>query len=139
MKLKKAYIGLGSNLGDTSQNLTHAIRKIDDLSGRVLKQSQFFQSEPWGFESPNNFLNAVILIETRLSPIELLNALQTIENELGRIEKTQNSNYEDRIIDLDILLYEGVQMNSEELKIPHPHMKERDFVMIPLMEIWEDI
>lgn len=139
MKLKKAYIGLGSNLGDTSQNLTHAIRKIDDLSGRVLKQSQFFQSEPWGFESPNNFLNAVILIETRLSPIELLNTLQAIENELGRIEKTQNSNYEDRIIDLDILLYEGVQMNSEELKIPHPHMKERDFVMIPLMEIWEDI
>lgn len=85
------------------------------------------------------FLNAVILIETELSPIELLQTLQVIENELGRVDKTQNSIYKDRIIDLDILLYEGVQMNSEVLKIPHPYMKERDFVMIPLMEIWEEI
>ena len=102
--------------------------------GDVLKQSAFFASEPWGFDSKNEFLNAVILINTSLSPVELLKKTQEIETGLGR--KTKSTvGYSDRLIDIDILFYDNLIIDEAELKIPHPFIAERDFVLIPLSEI----
>lgn len=133
----KAYLSLGSNLGNKEVNLNKAIRKIDDLAGQVLRSAQFFHSKPWGFNSKNNFINTVILIETPHQPQELLSILQNIEKHIGRKHKTNKLLYEDRIIDIDILLYDDIQLDTPELTIPHPRMKERDFIMIPLKEIFE--
>lgn len=129
------YLSLGTNLGDKEVNLAKAIEKIGVLVGDVVRQSSFIETEPWGFESDNKFLNACICVETDLSPREVLEMTQMIEKELGRKEKSHNEEYHDRIIDIDILLYDDIKVDDPDLKIPHPHMKERDFVMIPLKEI----
>ncbi len=134
----KAFLSLGSNLGDKEANLEKAVGLINDQAGRVIRRSSFYYSEPWGFHSDNNFVNLVILIETDLDPIDLLHTTQSIERMLGRTEKSKDGRYADRIIDIDILLYESVMMQTEELTIPHPLMLERDFVMIPFKEIQEN-
>lgn len=131
----KAYLGLGSNLGNKKENINHAIRQISCKTGNVLRQSSYYISKPQGFQSENDFINVVVLVETNLQPLELLHQLQWIEKELGRKCKSINGMYVDRIIDIDILLYEEMILDLPELKIPHPHMKERDFVMKPLNEI----
>ncbi len=131
----KAYIALGSNLGNRELNLEKALQYIEDSAGSVQSVSSYYYSEPQGFVSVNYFVNAVVLIDTRLSPLKLLEVLQAIERKMGRKEKTKNADYNDRTIDLDILLYEGVTMDLPELKIPHPRMRERDFVMKPLSEL----
>jgi len=128
------YLSLGTNLGDKEQNLNNAIVQLSKQVGDVLKQSAFFASEPWGFDSKNEFLNAVILINTSLSPVELLKKTQEIETGLGR--KTKSTvGYSDRLIDIDILFYDNLIIDEAELKIPHPFIAERDFVLIPLSEI----
>ncbi len=134
-KLHKVYLSLGTNLGDKEGNLNEAIKKIGQMVGDVVRQSSFLETEPWGFESDNRFLNACILVLTDLSPHELLEMTQAIEQEMGRKEKSHNGIYHDRLIDIDILLYDDKTLDEPDLKIPHPHMKERDFVMKPLMEI----
>lgn len=131
------YIGLGSNLGDKKHHLQQAIELIAEKAGKIISCSSFYESKPWGFSSPNDFLNAVILTETTLSPTELLYKTQQIEREMGRTEKTGNS-YADRMIDIDILFYDNQLINTPELKIPHPLIQERDFVLIPLAEIAPD-
>lgn len=131
----KTYIALGSNLGDRELNVERAIRSMETEAGTLLASSALYYSEPQGFSSENYFVNAVVLLDTELSPFELLEALQQIERNLGRVAKSVDGNYSDRIIDLDILLYEGVTMDTPELKIPHPLMRERDFVMKPLYEL----
>jgi 2-amino-4-hydroxy-6-hydroxymethyldihydropteridine diphosphokinase len=131
----KAYIALGSNLGDPELNLQVALGHIEATAGKIVAASSFYHSEPQGFVSENNFVNAVVLIDTDLSPIALLESLQAIERMMGRKEKTKDASYQDRLIDLDILMYEGVTMDHPELKIPHPRMRERDFVMKPLSEL----
>jgi 2-amino-4-hydroxy-6-hydroxymethyldihydropteridine diphosphokinase len=130
----QVYLGLGSNLGDREENIRKAISLIDERVGKVLRQSSLIETEPWGFESSNRFLNAVILCETTLTPRQVLKATQKIERELGRKKKT-TLNYSDRPIDIDILLYDDLTVDEPDLKIPHPLMHERDFVMIPLNEI----
>ena len=134
---------MGSNLGDCRKNLERAIRLIDDRVGQVTRQSSFIETEPWGFESPNKFLNAVILCETTKTPREVLMLTQQIERDMGR-RKMVNGQwsmvngqriYADRPIDIDILLYDDLTIDEPDLKIPHPLMHERDFVMIPLKEI----
>lgn len=132
-----AYLSLGSNLGDRSRVLAGAIRKINELVGDVVRQSAFIETEPWGFSSPNKFLNACVCVETDLSPRELLEMTQAIERSLGRTEKSHGGHYHDRPIDIDILLYDDLTIDEPDLKIPHPHMRERDFVMRPLREIEE--
>ena len=127
------HLGLGTNLGDKEANLNAAIAKLSKLEA-VIKQSSFYNSIPWGFESGNHFLNAVVLIETTLSPLDLLAQTQQIESELGRTTKSVGT-YSDRIIDIDILLYDKLIVNTQELKIPHPLIAERDFVLIPMLEI----
>lgn len=135
MNSHKVYLGLGSNLGDCRKNLERAIRLIGDRVGQVTRQSSFIETEPWGFESPNKFMNAVILCETTRSPREVLLLTQQIERDMGRMKKSVSGGYADRAIDIDILLYDDVTIDEPDLKIPHPLMHQRDFVMIPLEEV----
>ena len=135
----KVYLGLGSNLGDRNAHIEQAIALIHERVGEVVRRSSFIETEPWGFESENKFLNGVILCETELTPRQLLKATQKIERELGRKKKSASSHishlYKDRPIDIDILLYDDLTIDERDLKIPHPLMEQRDFVMIPLREI----
>jgi 2-amino-4-hydroxy-6-hydroxymethyldihydropteridine diphosphokinase len=129
------YLSLGTNLGDKETNLRMAVEEIAKRVGEVTSLSTFHASEPWGFESENSFLNAVCCVSTDLAPTELLHVTQDIERSLGRLKKSVNGIYSDRIIDIDILLYDDWHIDTTELTIPHPLMWERDFVMIPLREI----
>jgi 2-amino-4-hydroxy-6-hydroxymethyldihydropteridine diphosphokinase len=131
----EVYLGLGSNLGDKCLHLRTAINEIEKRIGHVECQSAFVETEPWGFESDNTFVNAVVRVDTALSPLDLLKETQTIEREMGRTHKTVDGKYSDRIIDIDILLYGDVEINLPELVVPHPRMHERDFVMKPLEEV----
>ena len=136
----EVYLGLGSNLGDRETIITHAIELIGEKVGLVIRQSSLIETEPWGFESENKFLNGVILVETALNPRQLLKVTQKIERELGKRRKhatrrSKLSTFHDRPIDIDILLYDDLTVDEPDLKIPHPLMHERDFVMIPLKQI----
>lgn len=132
----QVYLGLGSNLGDKEWNLSEAIRLIGEKVGEVLRQSSFIETEPWGFESENRFLNAVILCQTTKTPREVLEITQQIERDMGRRQKSVSIGYADRTIDIDILLYDDLTIDEPNLKIPHPLMYQRDFVMRPLKEIY---
>ena len=129
-----AYLGIGTNLGDKAAHIRRAVELIGQRVGTVLAVSSFYQSEPWGFVSDNRFLNVAVQVATSLSPMELLRETQSIEKLMGRTEKT-TSTYADRIIDIDILFYGQMVLDTETLKIPHPLLPERDFVVIPLAEI----
>jgi 2-amino-4-hydroxy-6-hydroxymethyldihydropteridine diphosphokinase len=131
--LNRTLISLGSNLGNKAANLQQAILTIQNLIGNIEFTSSFYESEPWGYDSENQFLNACITCFTHLSPFELLNQLKQIENSMGRIKTV--SGYEDRCIDLDIVFYNDEHIETDELTIPHPHFQNREFVMIPLQEI----
>lgn len=133
--LHQVYLGLGSNLGNREGNIRQAIALISERVGEVTRQSSLIETEPWGFESENRFLNAVVLCETRLTPRQLLTATQRIERALGRRKK--GGAYADRTVDIDILLYDDVTVNEPDLQIPHPLMNQREFVMKPLAEILE--
>lgn len=132
--LKKVYIALGSNLGDKSQNITIALTRIGETVGTVVKRSSDFHSLPWGYQSDNNFVNAVAEISTQLTVDDLLKELKLIEQELGRKPK-ESDEYTDRIIDLDIIDYNSEQHNTDHTIVPHPRMQLRDFVIVPLAEI----
>lgn len=157
------YLGLGSNLGNRRELLDEAIKRIDKSIGTVVRQSTYYETEPWGFDSENLFLNAAICVETELTPRQLLQATQYIERQLGRTHKTpqqpkdihanpsrsegpskrlndqspKRPKYSDRPIDIDILLYDDITIDEPDLKIPHPLMNERDFVIVPLREIMQ--
>jgi len=133
------YLGLGTNLGNKEANLKEAIEEIRKRVGEVTSLSAFYATKPWGFESDHSFLNAVCRISTPFSPREVLHLTQDIERSLGRLKKTVNRQYSDRLIDIDILLYDDIHMNTSELTIPHPLMWEREFVTIPLKEIAPEI
>ena len=132
----RVFLGLGSNLGNRQANIERAIELISERVGEVIRRSSLIETEPWGFESENKFLNRVILCETTLTPRQVLRKTQKIERDMGRKKKTVNCQlYSDRPIDIDILLYDDLTVDEPDLKIPHPLMQERDFVMIPLKEI----
>ena len=131
----KVYFSLGSNLGDKEGNIREAIKRIGELIGEVDRQSTLLATEPCGFESDNTFVNAAIRCTTSLSPFEILNITQDIERAMGRTHKSVDGQYHDRIIDIDILIYDDLHITTPQLTLPHPLMKERDFVMIPLKEI----
>ena len=130
-----AYLGIGTNLGDRTGNMHSAISLINEQAGHVLACSSFIETKPWGFNSDNAFLNAVVKIDTTCSPHELLCVTQGIERVMGREVKSVNGIYHDRIIDIDILLYENIVLNDEDLTIPHPLIWQRRFVFEPLVEI----
>ncbi|MDR1737663.1 MAG: 2-amino-4-hydroxy-6-hydroxymethyldihydropteridine diphosphokinase [Candidatus Symbiothrix sp.] len=129
-----AYLSLGTNLGDKHLNLSLALDLITEKLGALSAVSSIYETLPCGFESPNNFLNMAVKIETPLTPLELLDATQAIERQLGRQTKTTD-HYQDRIIDIDIILYEDWIFVSDRLIVPHPKYRERDFVMQPLSEL----
>ena len=132
----KAYLSLGSNLGNRKRMMREAIEMIGAMAGTVDRVSSQYETEPWGFSSPNMFLNMCIRVLTPLSPQQLLAATQEIERRLGRVGKTSDDGiYHDRVIDIDILLYDNEHIRTPQLTIPHPLMHERDFVMKPLQEI----
>ena len=133
--IHKVYFSLGSNLGDKAGNICEAINRIGELIGEVDRQSTLLITEPWGFESDNSFVNAAVRCITTLSPFEILHLTQDIERAMGRTVKSSDGQYHDRIIDIDILMYDYIHITTPELTLPHPLIKERDFVMIPLSEI----
>ena len=109
--MAKVYLGLGTNLGDKEQNLRDAVQKIEEQVGEVVSLSAFYVTAPWGFASENSFLNAAACVETELSPLEVLQETQMIERELGRTKKSVNGIYSDRLIDIDLLLYEDLVLS----------------------------
>lgn len=131
------YFSLGSNIGNRKRLIHEAIEELDKRVGKVLRQSSLMETEPWGFSSPNKFINACACCETTLSPHQVLEETQKIERDLGRTGKSVNGEYHDRVIDIDILLYGNEHIDEPDLKIPHPLMKEREFVMKPLREIYK--
>lgn len=132
--MEQVFIGFGANLGDRFAIIKEAIRLIHINLGEVVSQSSLYESEPWGYESNELFVNGVLEIATNLSPLELLLGLKGIESTLGRKEKTSVT-YSDRLIDLDILYYSDKNLNMSDLIIPHPHIYKRRFVLEPLVEI----
>lgn len=131
----EVYLSLGTNLGNRKRNIREAIEKIGEQIGVVERQSALYETKPWGYASPNDFINACVFVLTPLAPRQLLEATQKIELEMGRTLKSVNGEYHDRIIDIDILLIDDLRIDEPDLKIPHPLMEERDFVMTPLKEI----
>lgn len=134
----RLYIGLGSNLGDRSALLDEALQLIDERVGQVVRVSSYYETEPWGFQSDNIFLNAAALVITTLSPQRCLKETQHIERQLGRVDKTIDGAFQDRPIDIDLLMYDDLEVNEPDLTLPHPHIEEREFVQIPLQEILDE-
>jgi 2-amino-4-hydroxy-6-hydroxymethyldihydropteridine diphosphokinase len=132
------FIGIGTNLGNKEENIHRAVKNIEEQIGDVCLQSAFYVTEPWGFTSTNTFLNAVAAVRTDFPCLKLLTTLQEIEQSMGRTSKSADAVYKDRIIDLDILLYDDLVYESPVLVIPHPLMTQRLFVMQPLAEIAPD-
>ncbi len=127
------FLGIGTNLGNREINLKEAFARIEEHIGPVLKSSTVYETEPWGFQSGDEFLNMVVKVETKLNPTGLLERILMIESLLGRVRGEKQ--YSSRVIDIDILLYEGMVIDEKSLKIPHPMMHERKFVLVPLCEI----
>ncbi|MTI64987.1 MAG: 2-amino-4-hydroxy-6-hydroxymethyldihydropteridine diphosphokinase [Firmicutes bacterium] len=131
--MNKVYLGLGSNIGDTKENINKAIELLkENLNISITNKSSFYETEPVGYTKQDWFLNIVIEIETTLKPYKLLEYCQYIESELKRKRIIR---WGPRSIDVDILLYEGFKSNDKDLIVPHPRMCERAFVMVPLYEI----
>ena len=136
MEKHRVVISLGTNLGDKLKNLKNAISNIAGF-GSILNKSRIFCSDPWGYDSENEFLNMGLVIKTSMEPMQLLKKLKTIEKQMGRGPKVVQS-YQDRIIDLDILIYSGFTIDDEELSIPHPKIKERKFSLLILKDLFEN-
>lgn len=132
--MNQAFIGLGSNLGDSRQHVLDAIDALARLPAtKVLARSRFYRTPPWGMLEQPSFVNAAVLIETPLEPHDLLDALLTIENAAGRVRGGER--WGPRTLDLDLLYMSGVEMGDEQLTLPHPRMAERAFVLLPLNDI----
>ena len=131
--MKIVFLGIGTNLGDREGNLSAALSMITENIGKIVKASSVYESEPWGFHSDDKFLNMVVKVETTLSASGLLGRILMDEVLLGRIRAGKQ--YSSRKIDIDILFYDDLILDEESLKIPHPHLHERKFVLIPLCEI----
>ncbi len=134
-KMKHVIISLGANLGDRIATIEAAYEGIESTCGRIVNKSSFYSSPPWGFDSDQFFINSVIQIETKLTLRTLFNRIQTIEKKLGRTEKSHKNNYEDRLIDIDIIDYEQIVFSSKTIILPHSRMHLRHFVLVPLAEI----
>ena len=135
--MNKVYLSLGTNLGNKTGNLLQAIVCLSKETGKLSAISSVYETEPWGYKSGNNFLNMAVCIETLLKPEEILSLTKSIEKSIGREEKTTDS-YRDRLIDIDLIAYSDLIINSNSLKLPHPLFHERRFVLEPLNEIAPD-
>lgn len=134
IQTKLVSFSLGSNLGDKKKNITLAINRLDAQVGKVIKISDFFISEPHGFFSENNFVNCCCNLRTNLGIQELISITQGIEIEMGR-RKLKINEYEDRIIDIDIIFFDNEIINYPGVRIPHKNFRKRDFVLFPLNQL----
>ncbi len=147
-RTRRAYLLLGTNLGDRERNLSVAVSLlVTELASWLfsdIRESSVYESEPYGFESSNNFLNRAIAFDTSVSPEDLLKVCKWVERKMGRREDGPlydadgNRIYRDRIMDIDILVFGDVEMDTPELTIPHPGLMEREFALKPLSEIYEE-
>ena len=134
--MEKVYLCLGGNIGDTRNYLQNAVAMIGRRIGRIVSQSAVYQSEPWGFNAEQMFLNQVVVAETELEPHAVLELCLQIEAELGR---TRSGNgYEPRTIDIDIVFFGQQIVNQPDLQVPHPLMHRRNFVLRPLCDVAAD-
>ena len=131
--MNTSYLLLGGNLGDRALNLKQAITLIEENIGATLNKSSIFITAAWGNQNQPDFYNQAIMLKTLNSPRELLKNILKIEEELGRTRT--NDKWQERIIDIDILFYNKEIIDLPELKIPHPYIQERKFVLTPLNEI----
>ncbi|MCU4163874.1 2-amino-4-hydroxy-6-hydroxymethyldihydropteridine diphosphokinase [Carboxylicivirga caseinilyticus] len=138
IKYNKAILLLGGNIGNTKEYLAKAIKLLTSELCNPCKVSNLYESEPWGFESSQNFINQVVEFDTSKDPITLLDTTQKIEKALGRKEKT-GTQYESRPIDIDILFIDNVIFQSERLIIPHKLLHERRFTLLPLSDHWNNL
>lgn len=138
-RLHDVYLGLGANLGNKACNIHEAVGRIALSIGEVVAVSSIYETLPWGFASSNSFANAVCHVKTTFSPDQVLDLIQLIEQELGRNSKSKDEVYSDRLIDIDILLYDKLVVSSERLTIPHKYLHERLFALEPLSELAPDI
>ena len=133
----KAVIGIGTNIGDRYTNIKNAVSALNLVPGvSVIRESSVYETEPWGYSEQNGFYNNVIEVETQKSPQALLGICLGIEAGMGRIREFK---YGPRVIDLDLLFYEDAVFDTDELKLPHPLIGERDFVLVPLAELFPDM
>lgn len=133
MELNTVYLSLGSNLGDRIKLLEKSIAELNH-QGKVIRCSKVYETPPWGFESQDHFLNICLEYQTPLTPFELLDRINEIEFDLGRI-RNPSAGYESRPIDIDIIFFNNLQMDSERLTIPHPEYSKRIFVLAPLNDL----
>ena len=134
--MSKVYFSIGSNKGNRSGLINEAIHKIDIIIGKVVLKSSIYETKSWGFNS-NNFYNICILLESTLTPELILNKILTIEKDMGRLKTTDQ--YSDRCIDIDILFFDNMIVNSKSLEIPHPRIQLRKFVLTPMLELTPDL
>lgn len=130
------YIGLGSNVGGRERNCEKAVSILKERGVSILKMSSLYETSPWGVEDQPDFINMVVEAEAELRPLELLNLLKEIESDMGRVKTYR---WGPRLIDLDILFYDTLVVDTPELKIPHPYIEKREFVLRPLSEIAPDL
>ncbi|MEZ4937602.1 MAG: 2-amino-4-hydroxy-6-hydroxymethyldihydropteridine diphosphokinase [Crocinitomicaceae bacterium] len=135
--MHKVYIGIGTNLGDRLAHIKQSLKLIG-MQSKIHQISSVYETPPLGFDAHTNFLNIVIEIETKMNPEQLLSSNQQIEKNLGRIYYNDGK-YHSRVIDLDILLFEDMEFKNDFLQIPHPHIQQRNFVLLPLLEIAPEI
>jgi 2-amino-4-hydroxy-6-hydroxymethyldihydropteridine diphosphokinase len=135
--MKKVFLGIGTNLGNKESNLEQAVARIEEYIGPVINSSSIYETEPWGFEAKDEFLNIVVKVETDQTPSGTLEKILMIESLMGRVRGQKR--YSSRLIDIDILLYEDMIVEEESLKIPHPLLQQRKFVLVPLCEIASEI
>jgi len=133
--MSKVYLSIGSNKGNRSLLINKAIDEIEKKIGIIISRSSIYQSKSWGFDS-NDFYNLCLLIDTDIEPKSLLINLKKIEKSMGR--EDVDGSYSDRLIDIDILFYDNITTDSEDLKIPHPKIEIRKFVLVPMLEIADD-
>jgi len=131
--MAKVYFSTGSNQGNRLNSLVQAAKLIDSVVGKVVDYSPVVESEPWGFDAETAFFNQVLVVETELAPRQVLKKILEIENTLGR--KRSGTEYSSRLIDIDILFYDEIQMNEDSLVIPHPLLHKRKFVLEPLAAV----
>jgi 2-amino-4-hydroxy-6-hydroxymethyldihydropteridine diphosphokinase len=135
--MNEVVLSLGSNLGNRQENLQKAFAVLQNKIGNLVNYSKIYERPAWGFQG-NDFYNAVVVLKTKLNPLEVLQSIKEIETRLGRNQKSINGVYQNRIIDIDILYYNNQILQTDELTVPHPKIQERNFVLVPLVEILPD-
>jgi 2-amino-4-hydroxy-6-hydroxymethyldihydropteridine diphosphokinase len=135
--MKIVFLGIGTNLGNRESNLEQAVARIEEYVGPVLDSSSIYETEPWGFQAKDEFLNKVVKVETELTPSEILERILIIESIMGRVRSKER--YSSRLIDIDILICEDMIIDEENLKIPHRLLHQRRFVLVPLCEVASDM